>query len=66
MSTIHSPSDAALVSWIGSGNFIVVLAMGPIFVSLDFFREVKIVLNIIRALSVIVWERNGSLSVAPS
>lgn len=27
-----SPADAALASWIANGNFLVVLAMGPIFV----------------------------------
>ena len=30
-----SPADAALASWIANGNFLVVLAMGPIFGSLS-------------------------------
>jgi hypothetical protein len=29
----RSPADAALASWIANGNFLVVLAAGPIFVS---------------------------------
>lgn len=33
ISTARSASDSALASWIANANFIVVLAMGPIFVS---------------------------------
>lgn len=31
----RSPADAGLASWIANGNFLVVLAMGPIFVSMS-------------------------------
>jgi hypothetical protein len=38
-----SPADAALASWIANGNFLVVLAMGPIFVSGSIFVTLLLV-----------------------
>lgn len=50
----RSPADAGLASWIANGNFLVVLAMGPIFVSMSNSKFDSLLTESSRDLSVIV------------
>lgn len=60
----HSASDAALAPWVANGNFLLTLAIGPIFVRLS-SPHFQYSSNQPRAHSPIAWAKNGFSSAAP-
>jgi hypothetical protein len=63
---VMTVGDPALASWIANGNFLVVVAFGPIFVSVPRPRQSPTPINKPRVRLVIASERNGSSLVDAS